>query len=106
MSLVGFLVVALLSITALLTILSMLGFVTAKNTFDRLHFVGPAAVMAPMLVAIAIVLEESFNARGVKSILIVVVLLVLQPALTHATARANRIRETGDWRLSAEEQKK
>jgi multisubunit Na+/H+ antiporter MnhG subunit len=101
----GIAVVVLLSLASVLTILCTVGLVTAKDIFDRMHYVGPVAVVAPLFLTVAILLEESFNSRGIKSIVITVAALVLQPALTHATARACRIREFGDWTLRSEERK-
>jgi multisubunit Na+/H+ antiporter MnhG subunit len=69
------------------------------NVYDRLHLATPAAVLSPILVAVAVVVKELFNTRGIKALMVAGVLLVLSPVLNHATARALRIRELGDWRL-------
>ena len=80
-------------------VISCLGVIAMPNVFDRLHLVTPASVLSPVLVAAAVVVKELFNTRGIKAVLVAAVLLALSPVLNHATARALRIRELGDWRL-------
>lgn len=92
-------VAILLGLSVLVTLVSVLGVVVARNLYQRLHFVTPAAVVAPLLVALAVVVRETFNVRGLQTIAAVAAMVVLGPILTHATARAARVRQKGDWRL-------
>jgi multisubunit Na+/H+ antiporter MnhG subunit len=71
--------------------------------FDRLHYVGPASTLGAFLIGAALVVENGFNQQGVKSVLVVVLLVTISPVLTHATARAARIREFGRWVVLEEE---
>jgi multisubunit Na+/H+ antiporter MnhG subunit len=48
-------------------------------------------------IAMSIVVEEGWYAGSVKALLVFVLLLVTSPVLTHATARAARIRQFGHW---------
>lgn len=74
------------------------------DPFDRLHFLGPASSIGPALVALAIVMEEALSTNGVKAIVVAALLLITSPVLTHATARAARVRQYGHWQaLPAEE---
>jgi len=50
------------------------------------------------------VLEESFSAAGIKALLVALVLLATNPVLTHATARAARVRALGEWTVQEGEQ--
>jgi multisubunit Na+/H+ antiporter MnhG subunit len=60
-------------------------------------------VVAPVAIAAAVVLEERLSAAGVKAVLVAVVLAVTNPVLGHATARAARIRQFGEWTVREEE---
>jgi multicomponent Na+:H+ antiporter subunit G len=75
-----------------------LGLLVINDSFDRLHFLGPAATIGPLLVAAAIVVEESLSSSGIKSLAAAFLLLLTSPILTHATARAARVRQYGHWR--------
>ena len=68
-----------------------------KDSFDRLHFLGPAATLGPVLVVSALVVENALSTNGVKAILAGGLLLLTGPIVTHATARAARVRQFGHW---------
>ncbi|MDQ3661522.1 MAG: monovalent cation/H(+) antiporter subunit G [Actinomycetota bacterium] len=68
-----------------------------KDSFDRLHFLGPAAALGPLLVVTALVVENALSTNGVKAILTGGLLLLSGPVVTHATARAARVRQFGHW---------
>lgn len=82
---------------------SVLGVVVARGAFERLHFTGPAAMLAPTLVVVAVVLEAHLGQVGVKAILVALLLAVTNPFVVHATARAVRIREVGAWQALPDE---
>ena len=85
-----------------LTLIGCLGVVLMKSVYDRLHFTSPTTLGAACI-AIAVVVQKSFSLVGDKSILIAVLLIALSPLLTHATGRAARVVEHGDWRMGEEE---
>jgi multicomponent Na+:H+ antiporter subunit G len=64
------------------------GVVLARDTATRLHYVAPAGVLGPALVAGAILARESLSQAGIKAVLTACVLLAVAPVLTHATGRA------------------
>jgi monovalent cation/proton antiporter MnhG/PhaG subunit len=98
------LVWALLGAGVAVLLLCVLGLLLARDVYDRLHFTGPAATIAPAAFALAVVLDEGpLSQAGIKSVLIAVTLVLLNGVLVHATARAIRIREHGRWRLLPEE---
>lgn len=88
----------LLVLTVLVQAVSAIGILAMPNLFDRLHYLGPASTAAPVLLAIAVVVRERFDHQGIVTLLLAAFLVVFQPVLTHATARAARIRDGGDWR--------
>jgi len=71
-----------------------LGLILARTTFDRLHVVAPAAVVGAPLVCASVLVNESFSQGGVHAILVAAILIGVGPVITHATARAARLRET------------
>ncbi len=74
----------------------VLGVLVARDVYDRLHFTGPASIFGPLLLALAVVLEEGpVSQAGLKSTLTALLIIALNPVLVHATARAARIRERG-----------
>jgi len=96
-------VAVLLGGAVLLQAVSVLGVLLMPHVYDRLHFLAPASSVAPWLAAGAIWAKEALDHSGVIALLVAVFLLVFQPVLTHATARAARMRELGDWRPSDKE---
>jgi multicomponent Na+:H+ antiporter subunit G len=93
----------LLGAGVLVQLLSCIGVVFMPNLMDRLHFVTPATSLGPIFVAGAIVIEEALDHQGIFAVLVAGFLLLFGPVLTHATARAARIRQRGDWRVQADE---
>lgn len=96
-------VVALLVLGVGITLLSCVGVLVMRNPYDRLHYTAPAAVLAPVAIAAAVVLEERLSAAGIKAVLVAIVLVTTNPVLGHATARAARIRQFGEWTVREEE---
>jgi multicomponent Na+:H+ antiporter subunit G len=90
----------LLAIGAGTALLSVVGLFAVRGVFDRLHLTSPASTIAPVALALAIVLDESpTSASGIKAIIVAVVVTTLNPVLVHATARAAIVRQHGRWRL-------
>jgi multisubunit Na+/H+ antiporter MnhG subunit len=70
-----------------------IGIVAARNVFARLHYSVAAGTLGPILVAVAIAVEEGVRSIAAAAALVVAVLLLLgSPAVTIATARAARAR--------------
>jgi multicomponent Na+:H+ antiporter subunit G len=97
-SAVDLVVVALLAAGVGIQLLCCVGLLVAREVFDRLHFVGPATTLAPLLIAVAIVAREGFSIAGNKSLLVAILIMGTSPSLTIATARAARVRQFDHWR--------
>jgi multisubunit Na+/H+ antiporter MnhG subunit len=82
-------------------LLAVLGLVVMRDVYDRLHYVGLASLGA-LLVAVAIVVRESFSLIGDKALAAGVIAVLFGPILVHATARGFRIREHGEWQADIE----
>ena len=83
-------------------LVACLGVVAMRGVYDRLHYNGPAIVGA-LAIGAAVVVRESFSLIGNKALLLAVFFLATSPLLSHATGRAARLRERGDWRLGEDE---
>jgi monovalent cation/proton antiporter MnhG/PhaG subunit len=89
----------LLAVGTLSVLLSCVGVVVMRTALDRLHFTAPAGTIAPVLFAAAVLVEEPLSSAGVKAVIVAVLIVVTTPSLSHATARAARIREHGRFKL-------
>jgi len=58
MSLRDGVVAVFLGLGVLVTLLSVVGVIVSRNVYQRLHFVTPGAVLAPLLVAAAVVAKR------------------------------------------------
>ena len=96
--------VALLGLGVVVELASVLGMLLLRDAFDRLHFTGPASTLGPLAIAAAVVVRESFSQAGIKAVLVALVLLLTNPVLSHATARAARIRAHGAWTVQEGEE--
>ncbi len=77
-------------------LLCALGVLVMGSAYDRLHYAS-AAGWGALLVALAIVVQESVSLIGDKALVTAAILVLCGPVLSHATARAGRIRERGAW---------
>lgn len=89
-------VTLLVSLAVLAEWLCLLGLLVMRNPYDRLHAVGPANILPPLLIALAILAKSGFSAGAIKAIVVALVLLVAGPLLTHAIGRAGRMEEKGE----------
>jgi multisubunit Na+/H+ antiporter MnhG subunit len=67
----------LLGLAVLIVASASVGVLVMRDAYQKLHFVTPAALVAPALLF----------------------MIIAGPFLSHATIRAIRVREKGDWRL-------
>jgi len=74
------------------------------NVFDRLHFAGAGTTLGPLLIGAAVLVRQTTSAAGITTIVIMVLILALGPALLIATARAARRIEFG--RIGATDQER
>jgi multisubunit Na+/H+ antiporter MnhG subunit len=88
----------LLGVAVLLVLASSLGVALMRDTYQKLHYVTPAALLAPLVVGVAVLVQSGFTANAVQTWLAVLFMVIGGPYLAHATIRAARIRATGDWR--------
>jgi monovalent cation/proton antiporter MnhG/PhaG subunit len=92
----------LLVLGGTIELMAVLGLCALRDLYDRLHYVGLVGYGA-LLIAVAIVFQESFSLIANKALLIGVLLISSGPVLAHTTIRSLLIRERGDWRTQIDE---
>jgi monovalent cation/proton antiporter MnhG/PhaG subunit len=80
-----------------LLLASAVGLFAMRDTYERLHFVGPTAIAA-VAIALAVLVQEGPSVIALKAGLVAFFLVFTSPVLVHFTARAAREWERGDWR--------
>jgi multicomponent Na+:H+ antiporter subunit G len=88
----------LLGLAAAIVLASALGILVMRDVYRKLHFVTPVALVAPVLVALAVFVQEGLDENTGETLLALLFMVIAGPYLTHATIRAARVREQGDWR--------
>jgi multisubunit Na+/H+ antiporter MnhG subunit len=89
----------LLGLAVVIVAGASLGVLLMRDAYQKLHFVTPAALVAPTLVALAVLLQMGLYENTGETFLALFFLVIAGPYLSHATMRAIRVREKGDWRL-------
>jgi multisubunit Na+/H+ antiporter MnhG subunit len=92
----------LLGVGVLLELFAVLGIVVMRDAYDRLHYVGLAGWGA-LLIAISILVRESWSLIGDKALATGGVLVIIGPVVVHTTARSFLTRKRGDWREGIEQ---
>jgi multicomponent Na+:H+ antiporter subunit G len=88
----------LLVLAVLVVLVSCVGVLVMRGVYDKIHFLTPVSLVAPFLVAVAIGVQMGLRENTTDSWLMLAFLVLSGPFLSHATLRAARIRENGDWR--------
>jgi len=86
----------LLGLATLIVVLSAVGIAVMPDALARLHYVTPAAVVAPVLVALAVFVREGLDSNTGQTVIALVFMVAVAPYLSHATLRAIRARAGGD----------
>jgi multisubunit Na+/H+ antiporter MnhG subunit len=89
---------ALLALATLTVVMASIGIMVMPDAAARLHYVTPAAVVAPVLVTLAIFVKEGLDSNTGMTVIALVFLVAVSPFLGHATLRAIRARSTGERR--------
>ena len=87
-----------------LGLVSTLGLVVMRDWQDRVHYAGLSS-FSVFLIALSILVRESFSLIGDKALATGVVMLLGGPVMLHVTLRSGRIRTLGDWRRNVDEER-
>jgi multisubunit Na+/H+ antiporter MnhG subunit len=82
-----------LGLAVAIVLASSAGVLVMRGAYRKLHFVTPAALVAPVLVVLAVFIRSGLSENTGESLVALVFLLVAGPYLTHATVRAIRARD-------------
>ena len=88
----------LLDLAVLTVAAAALGVAVMPDACARLHYVTPAAVVAPVFVTLAIFVTDGLDENTGETVVALVFMIAAAPFLSHATIRAMRVRDRGDWR--------
>ena len=88
----------LLGAAAIVVVISSIGILVMRNAYRKLHYVTPATLVAPVFVALAVLAQSGWSINSLMTVLTLVFIIIASPLLSHATIRAARIRDAGDWR--------
>ena len=83
----------ILVLATVVCLLSSIGILVMRGVYEKLHYLAPAAILGTGGVVAAIIVEEGFGTSAIKALLVLIVMMISNPVLTHAAARANRLRE-------------
>jgi len=93
----------LLGLAVAVAIFFSLGMAIMADAFQRLHFGAVVAGISGPLIALAVWIEDNDAQSRIKIILIVLLLVFMNAILSHATARAIRVRQQGHWEIDPSE---
>lgn len=90
-------ITVLLCLAGAAVLLTSVGVLISRNVYQRLHYLAPAGTIGVVAVAAAILVREGLSQAGIKAVIAGAILFVMNPILTHATARAARVHQRGRW---------
>lgn len=72
--------------------LTSIGLLLSDDVYEQIHYLAPGSLLGAVAIPAAAVMREGLSQAGAKAILIALLLFFSNPVLSHATARAARIR--------------
>lgn len=69
-----------------------IGLLLSDDMYEQIHFLAPGSLIGAVAIPAAVLVHDGFSQAGAKAILIAILLFFSNPVLSHATARAGRIR--------------
>ena len=96
-------IAGLLALAVLFCWIGAAGIVIARGALAKLHFTSLAGSLAIPAMCLALAVHHGFDDVTVKAILLAVFSILTNAVLTHATGRAIRVAQQGDWRIVAKE---
>jgi len=89
---------AVLLVAGLMAVVgSCAGMAVLDDPLDRLHLTTPAAMLGSTGICAAVVVRVGFSASGLAAIGVAVILIIANPLVGHAVARAIAIRRGATW---------
>lgn len=85
----------LLGVGVAVEVVCVVGVLTMRDAFDRIHYAMAASTVGPIAIVAAVLVHESFNSGGINALAVGLFLLLFGPVVAHATVRAARARRFG-----------
>lgn len=93
----------LLGLAVALIMLCSIGLMVMRDPFQRLQFSSPVTTLAMFFIVVVVWVEDSEWQSRIKATLIGLIIFLMNSALSHATARAIRIRALDRWPVALDE---
>lgn len=93
-----------LGIAVVMAWLCCLGILVMPNFYERMHYLASVTTISAFAILAAVVMQEGWGQATLKTIFVCLVMLLINAILTHATARAARVRTLGHWSSDPHEQ--
>lgn len=84
-------------------LLCCLALLVIDDVYDRLHYLGPAGTLGPLFIALAIAVQRGYSIASSKALFVALIMAATGPIVTHALARAARVRQFEHWTALPEE---
>lgn len=81
-----------------------LGLWIMPDFYERLHYMATVTTVSSFCIFMAVVVKEGWGQATIKMGLIFLIMLITNAILTHATARAARVRTYGFWSATPEDE--
>ena len=88
----------LLALAVAIVLVSSVGLLVMRDVYQKIHYLTPIGLVAPVVVGGAVLVESGLTLDTAETWLALLFVVISGPFLAHATIRAARIRQTGDWR--------
>jgi monovalent cation/proton antiporter MnhG/PhaG subunit len=98
-------IAVLLFVSLLFTWLGAIGLVVSRGALAKLHFTALCGSIGIPAGCVALVIQHGASVVTVKAALVAVFSILTNAVLTHATGRAVRVAQKGDWRLQPDERR-
>lgn len=95
--------VVLLGAVVALQLVAAVGMLVVRGPLDRLHLVGPVSVFGSLAIVLATLAAGTSTTHTAKTVATCLFLWVSSPFLSRATARALRVRATGELQIAPHE---
>lgn len=86
-----------------LTVFCCVALVLVSGLYNRMHYLGPVTSASITLLLAAVIVKYGWGQATIKTFLVWLVLVLNNAVLTHATARAARVRQLGHWKPQPKE---
>lgn len=92
-----------LAIACATTLFAVVAMLVIPDFYERLHYLSIPSTFGIFFLTLAIVVHRGATSDSLKVAVAMGILVVINPIVTHATARAARVHQLGQWMPKPEE---